>query len=142
MQLYHNRLRDMIIKHEGVMLVMYHDSEGIPTIGVGRNLERVPAISRDEAMYLLDNDIEDARNDLATLLPGLMIDHVRKDVLVDMVFNLGVTRFSKFKRMIAALKDGDYKRAAVEMLDSKWARQVGKRAQELARMMVTGVYSD
>jgi len=132
----------MIIDHEGVRLAMYHDTEGIPTIGVGRNLERVPAISYEEAMFMLDNDIEDAENDLRTLMPYLCCGRVRTDVLIDMVFNLGIVRFGGFKKMIAAVKAADYEEAARQMLDSKWAGQVGKRATELAEMMRTGVYND
>lgn len=135
------RLRDMIIRHEGEVLTLYHDSEGIPTIGVGRNLERVPAISREESRFMLDHDIEDATNDLFTQWPRYAwFVEVRQDVLVDMVFNLGINRFAGFNKMHAALDCHQYEEAAVEMLDSKWARQVGKRATELARMMRTGLY--
>ncbi len=135
-------LRGLLIRHEGCKLEPYYDSEGIQTIGVGRNLTRKPAISYPEAMLMLDNDIEGAEQDLANAYPWLVSkdDGVRHDVLVNMVFNLGIYRFKGFKKMIAAYEVDDYITAAKEMLDSKWARQVGQRANELARMMLTGTY--
>jgi len=142
MRLATQRLTDMIIRHEGERLNPYHDSEGILTIGAGRNLTRKPAISYQESRFMLKHDIEGAEEDLAVAFPWLVCrdDVVRLDVLVDMVFNLGIHRFKGFKRMIAALKCDDYDAAAREMLDSKWARQVGRRATELAHMMATGHY--
>ena len=137
-----SRLRDMLIRHEGCKLNPYYDSLGIQTIGVGRNLSRKPAISYGEAMMMLDNDLDDAEHDLCNTFPWLVSkdDTVRHDVLVDMVFNLGIYRFKGFKKMIAAYEVDDYEEAARQMLDSKWARQVGKRADELAHMMSMGVY--
>lgn len=137
-----SRLRDMLIRHEGNKLEPYYDSLGIQTIGVGRNLTRKPAISYGESMMMLDNDLDDAEHDLSYAYPWLVCkdDEVRRDVLVNMVFNLGITRFKGFKKMIAAYECDDYKTCAAEMLDSKWARQVGRRADELAHMMVTGCY--
>ena len=55
-----------------------------------------------------------------------------------MVYNLGLTRFKGFKKTIGFIELGEYDLAATEMLDSKWARQVGKRAIELSHMMKTG----
>jgi len=67
-------------------------------------------------------------------------DSVRHDVFVDMVFNMGISRFSKFKKMLAAYEVDNYLEASRQMLDSKWARQVKGRAKRLAKMMKTGVY--
>jgi len=137
-----SQLRDMLIRHEGKRHNPYLDSEGIMTIGVGRNLTRKPAISYGEMMMMLDNDLDDAEHDLCYAYPWLVSkdDDVRRDVLIDMVFNLGICRFKGFKKMIAAFEVDDYEECARQMLDSKWARQVGRRADELAHMMVTGVY--
>jgi lysozyme len=66
---------------------------------------------------------------------------VRKDVVLDMVFNLGLTRFHRFKKTIAAIKTKDWGKAAREMLTSQWANQVGRRARELAAMMNRGKYA-
>ena len=71
-------------------------------------------------------------DDFAALSPN------RQRALVDMAFNLGRTRLAGFKAMWAALERGDYHAAAVEALNSKWARQVGPRAQRIAKMIREG----
>ena len=120
----------------------YLDSEGILTIGVGRNLED-KGLSEDEVMYLLKGDIDDALQECQRLIPNWRVmNGVRKQVMVNMAFNLGMPRLLGFKRMMAALRIGDYEKAAIEMKDSKWARQVGDRALELAEMMDRGVHLD
>ena len=70
------------------------------------------------------------------------LNEVRQFVLVDMCFNMGLAKLTTFKKMLHALKQQDYQAAAREMLDSRWAGQVGHRAQELASMMKTGEYYD
>jgi len=67
------------------------------------------------------------------------LDAVRQRVVIDMAFNIGVPRLTGFKKMWAAIHCGDYEEAALEMMDSKWARQVGRRAKRLSLMMKTGV---
>ncbi len=132
------RLIKLLITHEGLRLKPYRDSVGKLTIGVGRNLDDV-GITEEEALYLLKNDIKRVLDFLKERLPywnGLT--ETRKMALVDMCFNLGPGGFLSFKRMLAALERGDYEQAAREMLDSKWARQVGRRAEELAEMMREG----
>jgi lysozyme len=132
-------MKDMLVKHEGVELKPYRDSVGVLTIGVGRNLTDV-GLSADEADYLLENDIRRATRELEMKWWFKSLDDVRQDVLINMCFNLGHSRFSKFKKMIAAVAMADYKLAAKEMIDSKWASQVGRRATELASMMESGKY--
>lgn len=133
-------LTAMLIKHEGLRLKPYKDSVGKLTIGVGRNLDD-RGISQDEAMILLNNDIRDHRADALNKYPWLAhLDSVRQDVIVDMVFNMGIERFSSFHLMLTALEQGDYAHAADEMLNSKWAKQVGLRASELSQMMRSGQY--
>ena len=68
------------------------------------------------------------------------LNTVRRDVVLNMVFNLGLPRFRRFKKNIAAIKDKRWDDAAKEMLNSKWARQVKGRAKELARMMRKGTH--
>ena len=65
-------------------------------------------------------------------------DAVRTEVILNMAFNLGLTRLQKFKKMIAALRIRDYETAAIEMKDSKWYNQVGSRAKRLTGQMRTG----
>ena len=133
-----NRLIDQLRIHEGVEKTVYNDSEGIPTIGVGRNL-RDRGLSDDEIDYLLSNDIDIVVDELDKVMPWWKdLDEVRQRVLCDLVFNLGMPRFSGFKKSISYMKQQMWDQAADELLDSKWARQVGRRAQALSEMMRTG----
>ncbi len=135
-------LRAQLIGHEGLKLTPYVDSVGKLTIGVGRNLTDV-GISPHEALEFLDHDIDAAIAGIQKALPWTSrLDAVRFRVLIDMAFNLGVTGLLGFRRMLAALQADDYGRAADEMVQSAWVRQVGARALRLAEMMRTGVELD
>jgi len=137
-----SQLIEQLMRHEGYRQFPYKDTVGKLTIGVGRNLDDV-GISEDEAAYLLDNDITVARHELLFAFPAFsQMQPVRQDALINMVFNMGITRFKGFKNMIAALVEQNYQLAADEMLDSKWARQVGSRADELAYQMRTNSYKE
>jgi lysozyme len=130
----------MLIRYEGLRLKPYRDAKRKLTIGVGRNLDDA-GITRAEALMLLDNDIATARRDVKRAFPWLPgLDPVRKDVVLNMVFNLGLPRFRRFKKTIASIRAGDWENAAREMLKSRWANQAGKRATELAAMMERGKY--
>jgi len=133
------QLIDQLINHEGMELEVYEDSLGIPTIGIGRNLvDR--GITEDEARFLCNNDIDIVERELVAEFPIVAeLDSIRQRVLIDMAFNVGVPRLTGFRKMWAAIHCGDYAEAAVEMMDSKWARQVGRRAERLSLMMETGV---
>lgn len=124
--------------HEGERLKPYRCTAGKLTIGVGRNLED-RGITAEESAYLLNNDIDREWKALQTNLPWVTgLNDVRQRVLLDMSFNLGIAGLMKFKNTLATIQRGDYERAASMMLDSLWARQVGRRAQRLAQMMRTG----
>tara|TARA_B100000676_G_C17814763_1_gene699390 strand:+ start:427 stop:747 length:321 start_codon:yes stop_codon:yes gene_type:complete len=93
----------------------------------------------DEALYLLRRDIEAIERELDRLWPlWRHLDDVRSDVVVSMAFNLGVAGFMAFKKTRQYLVEGRYEAASQEMLRSKWAGQVGRRAKELSTMMATG----
>jgi len=130
-------LRDQLIRDEGLRLKPYRDTVGKLTIGVGRNLDD-NGITRDEAECLLHNDLARVYAELHHALPDLSLDPVRGAVLGNMAFNMGIGRLLGFRKMLAALRVGDFAQAAVEMLDSDWATQVGSRAHRLARQMETG----
>lgn len=133
-----SHLREMLVRHEGLKLKPYIDTAGKLTIGVGRNLTD-RGLSVDEVSMLLDNDIADAKADLKRALPWTeTLDEVRHDALVSMCFNLGILRLLDFKLFLAALEAGDYPTAKKEMLNSRWAKQVGSRADELAAMILGG----
>ena len=116
----------------------YKCSAGFLTIGVGRNIEE-RGLSDDEIDYILNNDVNIATDELVRTFDWYPdLDEVRQRVVIDMVFNLGMPRFQQFKKMIQALDEGDYKEASIQMMDSRWASQVGARAERLRDMMETG----
>ncbi len=135
---------DMIKRHEGNRLkggrhFAYRDTMGKLTIGYGRCLDDI-GISEDEALALLENDLIAAENAVESLSLG-ELGEARRAALVDMAFNLGAAGLGKFKLMLEALRQGKWDLAAVEALDSDWADQVGKRAEEIARIIRTGELS-
>ncbi len=126
---------ELLKVHEGYSQYVYECKLGVKTVGYGRNLES-RGLTQKEAEYLLRNDIDEATNWCSVSLPYYKtLSVARKSVLVDMYVNLGATGLLKFKRMHAALGNSDYTRAAAEMLDSRWATQVGNRAIQLSKIM-------
>jgi lysozyme len=127
-----------LIKDEGERFMLYKDSEGILTIGVGRNIQE-RGISKDESELMLSNDINIVYNQALNNFPWFdSLNDTRKCVILNMLFNIGLTRLTGFKKMLAAIEAKDYKEAAVQMLDSKWAKQVKVRACRLAKEMQDG----
>lgn len=148
-----------LIEHEGLVLEVYQDSLGIDTIGIGRNLEDrgisqeeldyldIPnmevvyqhGITEKDARYLALNDIEIVEKELCKAHPCVEeLDEIRQLVLMDMAFNMGVPRLKKFVKMWNAIHEGMMSTAADEMLDSRWATQVGRRATILSNAMREG----
>ncbi|RLB13534.1 MAG: glycoside hydrolase [Deltaproteobacteria bacterium] len=139
-----DRLTKMIRRHEGFRQYPYKDSLGVLTIGYGFNLDHWMAygIPREEADALLGVKVRIAERE-ASFIPGWgNCNEVRRAVLADMTYNMGIARTLKFKKMIAALKAGDFSEAAAQILDSRFARQTGSRAVELAAMMRTGEWQE
>ena len=148
----------MVAKHEGMVLEPYRDSLGISTIGIGRNLEDrgitdteldyigktledilEVGLTEEEAYYLCMNDIAIVEKELLERKPIVnQLDQVRQMCLVDMGFNMGVPRLMKFVKMWGAIEVGDFYEASEQMLDSRRAKQVGKRIEHLAHMMRAG----
>ena len=134
-----NSLRDQLLRDEGCRLKVYTDLVGKLTIGVGRNLED-KGISLAEAEMMLDNDIRDFTADVLVAIPWAVgLDEVRREALVNMAFNMGTQGLLGFKRALAALHRGDWATASEHMLESKWASQVGMRAERLAAQVRSGV---
>ena len=127
-------IEEQIIMHEGLRLKPYRCPAGYLTIGVGRNLD-TKGLSKEEALFLLGNDITEIVEVLEKYSWYINSDAVRRKVLIDMAFNLGITGLLKFLRMIAALERKDYAVAAKEMENSRWYRQVGERGRRLVEMM-------
>ncbi len=132
-----SRLRRQIRRHEGFRRHPYTDTTGHRTIAYGRNLDAI-GISRLEGKVLLDNDITVATNHCHRFPWFAELKPIRQEALVNMVFNLGWTKFNTFVNMIAALEAQDYNTAAREALDSLWAIQTGSRARELAEQIRSG----
>ena len=131
------RLFKQLRLHEGVEKFPYRCTAGYLTIGVGRNIEERGLLD-DEIDFILDNDIEVVMNEVSVTFDWFFdLSEVRQRVVADMIFNIGMPRFKQFKKMIAALEEGDWSEAANQMMDSKWAKQVGKRAERLRDMMET-----
>ena len=138
-------LLDQLRRDEGLRLTPYRDGVGALTIGFGRNLD-AKGISRSEAEMMLEHDAAEAATEVDGALPWSgALDDARRAVLVGMCFNMGLgvngqSGLLGFTRMLAAVEGSDYDRAAAEMMDSKWARQVGPRAHRLSRQMQTGIW--
>ena len=150
-----NELIELIKRHEGTITingkhVVYDDATGKPitagytcignpTIGIGRLLTGDNGLTEEEVDYLFGNDLQNTITDLQRNFDWFdKLDQVRADVVVSMVFNMGISRFHKFKNTIAAIERGGWGAAANEILDSKAARDLPRRYHELSEMMRTG----
>ena len=134
------RLAEQLKVHEGLRLKPYKDTVGKWTIGIGRNLED-KGITEQEALFMLNNDVDYFYTNLIKMIPWFKsLSDARQNVLVNMAFNLGVAGLMSFKNALSLTSKGQYNAAASAMLDSKWARQVGYRAEELAEQMRTGEF--
>ena len=116
---------------------LYEDSVGKQTIGFGHNIED-RGLDADVVEHQLRNDINHALSDCRSLDYWDGLDDARKLVVADMVFNMGLPTYKKFKLFESALRLGDYTLAANEMQDSLWFRQTGRRPRKLVRVMRTG----
>lgn len=126
-----------IQNNEGYERYAYLDSVGVSTIGIGFNLEQ--GFTEEECQAVLRIRLGTLVEELRHKIPAYYkLGSVRKIVLQDMVYNLGIVRLLQFKKMIAALDRGDFELAAKEMLDSRYAKQVKGRARRNAFMMETG----
>ena len=128
---------------EGLVLHAYTDSLGFLTIGYGRLIDKRKngGITEQEAEYLLSHDIAYKLGQLYAKLPWITkLSDVRKGVLLNMAFQLGVEGLMGFKNTLSKIESGDYKGASVNMLQSKWATQTPNRAQRMAEQMRTGVW--
>jgi lysozyme len=148
----------MIAIHEGIVLSVYQDHLGINTVGIGRNLDDRGitdgellfmnktiddiydnGLTQEEAYYLCMNDIAIVEKELLASKPIVnRLNAVRQMILIDMAFNMGVPRLMQFKNMWLAIEKVNYLLACEEMIDSRWAGQVGSRAMKLSVAMKNG----
>ena len=131
----YDKVKEMLIRHEGVMCTLYKCSESRWTIGSGRNLED-RGITEEEAMYLLDNDIKRVMNQLDeywTVWRGF--PEKGQMVCLDMCFQMGIKGFMGFRRTRALMEMGMWLEASEELLDSKYAIQTPNRANYNSRQL-------
>ena len=131
-------LKDDLILHEGYRSKPYVDTVGKITIGVGYNLDDngLPSKIIEE---LLDMTMTEAIENAQSFIRNFDdLSDNRKAVLANMAFNLGLNRFRGFKRLRTAVETSQFDLAAMEMLNSHWAKQVGQRATYLAEKMKNG----
>ena len=139
----HN-LKDMLIYDEGMKLKAYKCPEDYWTIGVGHNLE-TNSISTKVAFDILRDDIENTRHQMLEhnelLLVMRKLDKIRNSALVNMAFQMGVHGLLSFKKMLAALEQGNWILAYNHALDSKWYKQTPLRARRVANVLHTGTFN-
>ena len=156
------KIEPRVIKHEGYKPKVYIDSRGNPTVGVGFNLNRADSsdllkkvganpvkiksgkaeLTDAQIKALLRTDLKvakqgaqtlvsaDGKTNLSIVWPRLPLDV--QGVLTEMIFNLGKKGLSEFNNFLAHLAKNQYSKAATEMLNSSWSKQVGNRANTLA----------
>jgi lysozyme len=151
-----DKLIEQLKRHEGYRSRMYLCTAGKETIGYGYNLKANPlhlssleisnayknGINEVEAERILKLMISKCIDQLEEAIPFInKLDTVRQDILINMCFNMGLVGLLKFKKTLQLIKDGDYANASVEMLASKWSKDVGNRALELSTQMKKGEYA-
>lgn len=128
----------LLKKHEGFRAKVYQCSAGKDTIGYGWNLET--GITKQEAEVLLKLRVAECVGEVVAWIGSAIYEKLsptRRAVLIDMMYNLGSTRLAGFRKLRAAVIEGNWVEAREQMLDSLWARQVGTRATTLADAMAT-----
>lgn len=131
-------LKDDLIRDEGVVLHAYEDSLGYLTIGIGRLIDkrRGGGISLEEARYLLGNDIARITAELDRHIPWWNgLPEPKQRALANMAFQLGISGLLGFRKMLAALKAGEWEKASREALDSSWSLQTPERAERIAAVL-------
>ena len=134
-----SKLIEQLKRHEGFRSKPYKCSEGFTTIGYGFNVDA--GIGVNLAELILSHQVSTIEHGLNSLSWFGSLNEARQDVIINMVFNIGYDGFMQFKNTIKYLSEGYFEAAAKEMLDSRWAKQVGSRSIELSEQMRTGEYA-
>lgn len=131
------KLRTLLIKHESYRELPYQDTRGFLTIGIGRNLTGRGVLPTEIDM-MFDHDVDHFFNFLSEKFNWFnKLNDSRQCALVDMCF-MGTKTFLEFTAMITALEEGDFERAAQEIVDSKYETEVHQRAHDIAEIIRTG----
>ncbi len=136
-----DKLREQLIIDEGQVNEIYLDHLGYPTFGIGHlvlesdgeyGADVGTIVSEERVVEVFEKDVQTVIEDCKILHEGWE-DYPEevKQIVANMMFNMGRTRLSKFKNHNAALVAGDWKEAAKEGRDSRWYRQVTNRAERL-----------
>jgi lysozyme len=140
-------VRTLLIREEGVQLRPYRCPTGKLSIGVGRNLDDV-GITRQEAEILFENDLMRATAAVMSRLPwAAQLDEPRQAVLISLAFQMGVgskasgTGLLGFTRMLAAMERSAWDEAAIQLLDSRLAKQTPERTERLATQLRFGEWT-
>ena len=138
----YDKLLESVKKHEGYKNHVYLDTLGKRTVGVGHLCvedfwEDGKEYEEDFLMDILKKDLQQAIRQTNSMCEGLKISEDAKIIIIEMIFQLGGTGVSKFRKMWQALQQDppDYAEASAQMLDSRWAKQTPNRAQEMAKHM-------
>jgi len=141
------KLIEQLKRQEGVKRHGYRDTNGLLHIGCGRNIDgdtarKGPGLSMREIDEMLQNDIEASIKELSKTYPWFndLEDGARKDAVINLHFNMGGPTLAKFKKALGHMKAGNHSEAAVEFLDSRWAKQVKGRSLEVTDMILTNTY--
>ena len=131
----YTRLSKQLLYHEGIRLKPYRCSADKLTIGIGRNIEDV-GITEEEAFYLLNNDIKKVVEQCQRNFEWFDgLSDLRKEAIVNLVFNMGFGKFLQFKKTIKHIENEEFELAGAELLDSRYAQQVGQRAIDVANQL-------
>ena len=137
----YEELKEQIKEHEGFVPRTYKDSLGKRTIGFGHlcvepeQWDDDKEYTREELERVFDNDFQEALKNAESLIGERSINFIAKQVIIEMVFQLGIGGVGKFKKMWSALDKEDYGEASFQMMDSLWAKQTPNRAEKLSQKM-------
>jgi lysozyme len=137
----YEELKTQIKEHEGFVPKVYKDSLGKRTIGYGHlcvepeQWDDEKEYTKEELELVFDKDFDEALKNAESLIGDRPVNFIAKQVLIEMVFQLGIGGVGKFKKMWSALDNEDYGEASFQMMDSLWAKQTPKRAEKLSHKM-------
>jgi len=133
------QIKSILKEDEGFRLIVYPDTEGVPTVGWGhadKSMKLGASYTRKQCDDFFTADFAMVLNDYHAL--DLALDPVRRGVVLMMLFNLGLTRLKGFLLFLKHARAGEYDRAGCEMLKSKWRKQIKNRAHRMAAAFITG----
>ena len=139
----YEELKEEIKLHEGFVPKVYKDSLGKRTIGYGHlcvepeQWDDDKEYTKEELELVFEKDFNEALKNAESLIGSKSINHIAKQVIIEMVFQLGIGGVGKFKKMWEALDKEDYNEASLQMLDSRWAKQTPARCGKLSSTMKT-----